>query len=89
MITAQTLLDSSATLPDADGVLQPYPVLMTEGELIQLLRIPEISTAGNYRHVIENLKRRHGLPRTRLCGKTVYLTHSVTQWLQRQVTCRN
>ncbi len=89
MIAAQTLLDSSATLPAAGGALQPCPVLMTEGKWIHVLRIEEIGTAGNYRHVIEKLNRRHGLPRIRLCGKTVYLTHSVTQWLQRQVTCRN
>ena len=50
---------------------------MTEEELIQFLRIPEISSAGNHRNVIENLKRNHGLPRIHLCGKTVYLTDSV------------
>ena len=39
--------------------------------MIQFLRIPQISNATNYRHVIENLKRAHGLPRICLCGKTV------------------
>ena len=60
---------------------------MTEEELIRFLRIPEISTAANHRHVIENLKRVHGLPRIHLCGKTVYVTDSVRQWLQQHVTC--
>jgi hypothetical protein len=59
---------------------------MTEEELIQFLRIPEISTAANYRNVIANLKRAHGLPRVHLCGKTVYLRDSVKEWLRKHVT---
>jgi hypothetical protein len=62
---------------------------MTEEELIQFLRIPQTSNAANHRHVIENLKRNHGLPRIHLCGKTVYLTDSVKQWLERHVTYGN
>jgi len=89
MIPTQPPLESPAVLPDANGELQPCPALMTEGELIRFLRIPEISTATNHQHVIENLKRKHGLPRIHLCGKTVYLTDSVKQWLQQRVTCGN
>ena len=77
------------TLPRRDGRFLPCPTVMTEEELIQFLRIPEISSATNYRHVIENLKRAHGLPRVHLCGKTVYLTDSVKQWLERHVTYGN
>ncbi len=62
---------------------------MTEEELIQFLRIPEISSATNDTHVIENLKRNHGLPRIHLCGRTVYLIDSVRQWLQQHVTYGN
>jgi len=72
-----------------DGGVGLCPSVMTEEELIRFLRIPEISNAANHRHVIENLKRKHGLPRIHLCGKTVYLTDSVKQWLQRHVTCGN
>jgi hypothetical protein len=79
----------SAVLPYPHSTFVPCPTVMTEEELIQFLRIPEISTAGNHRHVIENLKRKHGLPRIHLCGKTVYLTDSVTQWLQRHVSYGN
>ena len=75
-----------AVLPSTDGTFFPCPTVMTEDELIRFLRIPEISSAKNYRHVIENLKRAHGLPRIHLCGKTVYLTDSVRQWLQQNVT---
>jgi len=77
------------TLPIPESTLLTWPTLMTEEELIRFLRIPEISNAANHRHVIENLKRVHGLPRIHLCGKTVYLTDSIKQWLQRHVTCGN
>jgi hypothetical protein len=60
---------------------------MTEAELIRFLRIPEISAAANHRHVIGNLKRTQGLPRIHLCGKAVYPTDAVKQWLQQRVTC--
>ena len=52
-----------AFLPDPSGGFSPYPTVMTEEELIRFLRIPEISGAANYHHVVENLKRAHGLPR--------------------------
>ncbi len=76
-----------AILPSTHGEFQTCPTVMTEEELIQFLRIPEISNATDYRHVVENLKRAHGLPRIHLCGKTVYLTDSVKAWLQQHVTC--
>jgi len=79
----------AAILPDSDGGFGPCPTVMTEEELIRFLRIPEVSSATDYRNVVENLKRKHGLPRIYLCGKTVYLTDSVKQWLQRHVTCGN
>ena len=44
--------------------------------------LPEISNATDYRHVIENLKRRLGLTRIHLCEKAVYLTDSVKAWLE-------
>jgi len=75
--------NSQVILPGSTGALTSFPTIMTEDELIRFLRIPEISNAANHRHVIENLKRKHGLPRIHLCGKTVYLTDSVKQWLQR------
>ena len=64
----------------------PYRPVMTEEELIRFPRIPEISTAANYRNVIANRKRVHGLPRIHLCGKAAHLTDSVMDWLQKHVT---
>ena len=75
-----------AILPGPDGESRPCPTVMTEEELVRFLRIPEISNAAYHHHVIENLKRKRGLPRIHLCGKTVYLTDSVRQWLQQNVT---
>jgi len=89
MNSVRQTLGSPTHLPDQDGRLGLYPTVMTEEELIRFLRIPEISGARNYRHVIENLKRKHGLPRVHLCGKTVYLTDSVKVWLHEHVTYGN
>jgi hypothetical protein len=87
MNSMQQHSEPSTILPGPDGEFSPCPTVMTEEELIRFLRIPEISTARNHRYVVENLKRKHSLPRIHLCGKTVYLTDSVKQWLQQHVTC--
>jgi hypothetical protein len=80
-------LEFPAILPGLNGGFALCPTVMTEEELIRFLRIPEISSAANHHHVIENLKRVQGLPRIHLCGKAVYLADSVRQWLQQRVTC--
>ena len=76
----------TAILPNLDGEYDLCPTIMTEEELIRFLRIPEISNAKNHQNVIENLKRRYGLPRIHLCGKTVYLTDAVKTWLENHIT---
>lgn len=88
MNTMQQSPNLPAILPSPDSEFLPCPTVMTEEELIRFLRIPEISTATNYQNVIENLKRKQGLPRIHLCGRTVYLADSVKQWLQQHVTTR-
>ena len=77
----------TAIPPSLDGGCSLFPTIMTEEELIRFLRIPEISNARNYRNVVENLKRSHGLPRIHLCGKNVYLTDAVKAWLENHITC--
>ena len=89
MNSTQEQAELAATLPSPNGGFGPCPTVMTEEELIRFLRIPETSGAKNHHHVIENLKRFHGLPRIYLCGKTVYLADSVQQWLQQHVICGN
>jgi len=61
------------------------PELMTENELIDFLRIPEVSKAQNLSHVIENLKRMHDLPCVHICRKPLYPLRSVLEWIEQQV----
>jgi len=63
-----------------------YPDLMTEKELIEYLRIPEISKAKKYHHVIENLKRMRDLPRIQLCSKTLYPIEAIREWVKKETT---
>ena len=58
--------------------------LMTENELIQFLRIPEISRADDYHNVIEHLKRMRNLPRIQLCNKVLYPTRAILDWVARE-----
>ena len=59
--------------------------LMTESEVIQFLRIPELSDSKNYHNVIENLKRVRGLPRIHICRKVLYPKKAVLEWVARQI----
>lgn len=86
MNNAQQSSGRPAILPSPNGGFVLCPSVMTEEELIRFLRIPEITNAKNHRHVVENLKRVHGLPRIHLCGKTVYLTDAVKAWLENHLT---
>jgi hypothetical protein len=75
-----------AVLPDGNGGFVPCPAVMTEGELIRFLRIPETSKAKDHHNVIVNLKRMHGLPRIHLCGKALYPLEAVKAWVEKNVT---
>ena len=70
---------------NADKSNKSYPDLLTEEDLIEFLRIPEVSNATNYHNVIENLKRMHGLPRIHLCGKPLYPTEAVKKWVEEKI----
>ncbi|MFC1781201.1 hypothetical protein ACFLZ8_02955 [Planctomycetota bacterium] len=60
--------------------------LMTESEVIQFLRIPEISNSNNYHNVIENLKRLRKLPRIHICNKVLYPTKAIIKWIEQETT---
>jgi hypothetical protein len=60
--------------------------LMTEGELIQFLRIPEISNSNNHHNVIEHLKRFRDLPRIHLCNKALYPKKAILDWIEKETT---
>ena len=71
----------SSALSDGNGGYMPCPELLTEAELIRLLRVPEVSKANDYSNVIANLKRMHDLPRIHLCGKTLCPTREIMKWI--------
>jgi hypothetical protein len=56
--------------------------VMTETELIEYLRIPEVSSATDHHNVIENLKRMHNLPCIHICRKPLYPVSAIQQWVQ-------
>lgn len=58
---------------------KPCPALLTEQELIEFLRIPEVSKAKEYRHVVANLKRVHDLPCIHIGRQPLYPLESVLQ----------
>ena len=60
--------------------------LMTEAELIQFLRIPEISGSTNFHNVIEHLKRNRDLPRIHICNKALYPKKSVLEWIEKETS---
>ncbi len=62
----------SAVLPDGKGGYVPCPELMTEEELVQFLRIPEVSKAGSHKNVIDNLKRMRDLPCIHISKQPLY-----------------
>lgn len=86
---AQVIRETDATLgasvlPDSDGQRTPFPELMTQEELVQFLRIPQVTRAKDMSSVIENLKRTRGLPRVHLCGKPLYPLKAIREWIDRQ-----
>jgi hypothetical protein len=62
-----------------------YPLLLTEDELIDLLRIREIGSTANPYNVIVNLKRMHGLPCIHIGKTPLYPLEAVRQWILEKV----
>lgn len=58
-----------------------YPLVLTEDELINVLRIREIAGAANPYNVIVNLKRMHGLPCIHICKVPLYPLEAIRQWI--------
>ena len=75
-----------SVIPDGEGGFMPCPELLTEEELIRLLRVPEISSSKDHHNVVANLKRMHDLPRLHLCGKTVYPAKEIAKWISEKCT---
>lgn len=79
-------LMTPTVLPDGNAGFTPWPELMTEEELIQFLRIPEVSKAKNFHLVVENLKRMRDLPRVHISGKPLYPIEAIRAWIEGQTT---
>jgi len=73
-----------AVLPDGNGDFTPCPELMTESEVIQFLRIPEVSNSKNFHNVIEHLKKFRDLPRIHVCRKALYPKKAVLEWIEKE-----
>jgi hypothetical protein len=71
---------------DDRGGYVPCPESLTEGELIQYLRIPLVSSAADYGNVIGNLKRMHGLPCIHISKQPLYPLEAIRQWIQEKIT---
>ena len=62
----------------------PVPDLMTEQELVQFLRIPEVSKAQDYSNVVKNLIRIHDLPRIQISKMLLFPRKAVLAWIDKQ-----
>jgi hypothetical protein len=62
-----------------------FPELMTEGELVDFLRIPLVSKSKHYGNVVDNLKRMRGLPCLHICHQPLYLRQSVIEWVKSEL----
>jgi hypothetical protein len=61
-----------------------FPELMTEQELVEFLRIPEVSKADDHGNVIANLKRMRDLPCIHICRQPLYPREAIRHWIERQ-----
>ena len=75
---------TTANLFNSNRGLIACPELMTESEVIQFLRIPEVSNSENHHNVIEHLKKVRGLPRIHICHKVLYPKKAVLEWVERE-----
>jgi hypothetical protein len=82
VVAAETDLGYQAASP----VQGNFPELMTESELIQYLRIPELSSSKSHHNVIEHLKRFRGLPRIHICNKALYPKRAIQSWIDEQTS---
>lgn len=62
---------------------ETYPVLMTESELFQFLRLDVIGK-GKPKNIIDNLKRLRKLPCIHISRQPLYPSEAVRQWILEQ-----
>ena len=69
---------------EPNNLVDGYPELMTETELVEFLRIPEVSKADDHANVIKNLKRMRDLPCIHIARQPLYPLTSVRLWIEQQ-----
>ena len=80
------LFEAPAELPENDGGFLLSLELMTESELIQFLRVPQISSSKDFHNVIEHLKRVRHLPCIQICNKTLYPKKAILKWIEKETS---
>lgn len=81
----QYAFTAGSVMPDGNGGFTPCPELLTEEELIRLLRVPEISKATDFHNVISHLRRYHGLPCIHICRQPLYPATAVVEWVKKRI----
>jgi len=64
--------------------LTNLPDLLTIDEVIQVLRIPQLSTASDYHNVIKTLIRFQDLPRIKICKKRLFPKKAILEWIEKK-----
>jgi len=59
--------------------------LMTEDEVIDFLRIPEVSNGADPHNVIDNLRRQRGLPCLHISRQPLYYRPAIRRWLRAEI----
>jgi len=72
---------SSPVIPIFHPQTGGYGLLLTEEELISLLRIPEVSKARDYHSVVQNLMRMHDLPCIHIAKQPLFPIDAVRRWI--------
>ena len=65
--------------------LTNLPDLLTIDEVIQVLRIPQVSTSKDYHNVVKNLIRFRDLPRIQICKKLLFPKKAVLEWIEKEL----
>jgi hypothetical protein len=62
--------------------VKSFPEIMTQNELCQFLRLPEVTNGQKSANVICNLRRMRGLPCVHICRQPLYWLPAVREWLK-------
>jgi len=67
------------------NIVKSWPDLLTEQELCDYLRIPQIANGQKQHNVVSNLKRMRGLPCIHICRQPLYPLAAVRRWIEEKV----